>query len=113
MSPIENYINNVDSRKRKELIRIRSIALSMLPDGEESIYYGMPTIKYKNKPIISFDAHKNHIGIYPCSGSVLSKIAGLDKFEQSKGALRESLDYLVPEALIRKIIEVSIEEKIK
>jgi uncharacterized protein YdhG (YjbR/CyaY superfamily) len=104
MSIIDDYLKNIPAQERKELERIRTIAKSMLPGSEEVITYGMPTIKYKGKSIIAFDAHKNHIGIYPFSGRVLDKIKELDNQEKTKGALREKLDKLLPRSVIEKII---------
>lgn len=108
MSVVDDYMRNVEPAMRAEMERIRSIALSMLPGAVETISYGMPTIKFKDKSIIGFDAHKNHVGIYPFSGSVISEIEELDKYAQTKGALREKLDDPLPDELIKKIIEVRL-----
>jgi uncharacterized protein YdhG (YjbR/CyaY superfamily) len=56
----------VKTRERAQ--RIRTLAKQAVPGAEEAITYGMPTLKYKGKPFLGFDAHKNHIGIYPYSG---------------------------------------------
>jgi uncharacterized protein YdhG (YjbR/CyaY superfamily) len=113
MSVIDDYLKNINSVQRSELERIRSIALDSLPGAEELISYGMPTIAYKGKSIIGFDAHKNHIGIYPYSGSVISQIRELDRYDKSVGAVREKMDDLMPKELIQKIIYVRLEQAIK
>ncbi len=82
----------------------------MLPGAEEVISYGMPTIKVKGKSIIGFDAHKNHIGIYPFSGHVINKINELDRYGQTKGAIRETLDDVMPKELIQKTINVRLQQ---
>ena len=110
MSLIDEYLKNINPSQRTELERIRSIALEMLPGSTEAISYKMPTIKYKGESIIGFDARKNHIGIYTFSGSVIKTIKELEKYDQSKGALREKLDDLLPKELIQKIISVRLEE---
>jgi len=112
MSVIDDYISSIEPAKRAELQRIRTIALDMLPGAEETISYGMPTIKFKGKSIIGFDAHKNHIGIYPFSGHVIQEIQELDKYSQTKGAIQEKLDDLLPEELIQRIINVRLEQAI-
>lgn len=113
MGAIDNYLQNINPTQRAELERIRTIALKMLPGAEETISYGMPTIKYKGKSIIGFDAHSNHIGIYPFSGHVISEIKALDKYDKTSGAIREKLDDLLPEELIQKIIEVRLDQAFK
>jgi uncharacterized protein YdhG (YjbR/CyaY superfamily) len=108
MSVIDDYLKNVDPAQRTELERIRAIALEMLPGASEVISYGMPTIKYKGKSIIGFDAHSNHIGIYPFSGHVINEIKELDRYDKTKGAVREKLDDLLPKELIQRIIKVRL-----
>src|ERR1700732_3025940 len=100
MTVIDDYLKNINASQKTELKRIRAIALEMLPGAEEVITYGMPTIRYKGKSIIGFDARSNHIGIYPFSGHVINEIKELDRYEKSKGAIREKLDDLLPSELI-------------
>jgi len=110
MSVIDDYLKNINPAQRTELERIRAIVLEMLPGAEEVIFYGMPTIKYKGEPIIGFDAHSNHIGIYPYSGHVIGEIKELDRYGQTKGAIREKLDDLLSKELIQKIIDVRFKQ---
>lgn len=110
MCIIDDYLKNVNSAQRSELERIRAVALEMLPGAEETISYGMPTIKYKDKSIIGFDAHSNHIGIYPFSGDVINQIKELDRYDKTKGAVREKLDDLLPKELIQRMINVRLEQ---
>jgi len=110
MSVIDDYFLGVSPEYRAELERIRAIANEMLPGGQEVIFYGMPTIKLKGKAIISFNAHKNHIGIYPCSGHVISKIKELESYDTSAGTVRESLKKLLPKSLIQKIIQEKLNQ---
>lgn len=104
MSIIDGYLEEVEPSKRAELERIRSIAHKLLPGAEETITYGVPTIRYKGKSIIGFSAFKNHIGIYPFSSQVISEIDELKDYSTTKGAIQEKLDNLLPNALIEKII---------
>lgn len=112
MGIIDDYFEKVSSEQRAELKRIRAIALEMLPGAEEVISYGMPTIRYKGISIIGFDAHTNHIGIYPYSGNVISKIKELNKYDTTRGAIREKLDNLLPKELIQKIIKVKLDQNL-
>jgi len=104
MSVIDDYIKQFEPAVRNDLERIRSIAERLLPGCEETISYGMPTIKYKGKSIIGFYVHTNHIGIYPFSGSIVSKIKGLENYSTTKSAIHETLDRPLPDALIEQIV---------
>ena len=86
------------------------IALEALPGAKEVISYRMPTINYNGKSIIGFDAHKNHIGIYPFSGQVIKQIRELDRYNKTTGAIREKLDDPLPKELIQKLIQVRLKQ---
>lgn len=110
MGIIDDYIHRFSPAVRAELQRIRAIAHAEIPDYEEAIWYAMPTIKYQGTAIISFAAYKNHIGIYPCSGHVIANIAELKGYRTSPGAIQETLNNLLPEALIKKIIRERLKQ---
>ena len=105
MKPIDDYLKNVESSKRRELERIRALANEAVPSAEEAIVYGMPTLKYKGKPFLGFDAHMNHIGIYPFSSQVIAALKDqLLEFGLSKGAIRVPLDKPISKSTLRKVI---------
>ena len=64
----------------------------------------MPTLKYKGRSILGFCVHKNHIGIYPFSGSVVSRIKDLEAYATTKSAIHEKLNQPLPDSLIEKIV---------
>lgn len=105
MTIIDDYLTKVEPSKRKELERIRTLAKKTVPSAEEAIVYGMPTLKYQGKPFLGFDAHKNHIGIYPYSGQVIEELKDqLHDYAASKGAIRVPLDQPISEELLEQII---------
>lgn len=107
MSVIDAYLEKIDPAKRKELERIRKIGKEVVPDAEETIGYGMPTLTYKGKAFLGFNVHKNHIGIYPYGGEEIDlfkdKLIGLE-FGFSSGAIRVPFDKPIPEGLLKDII---------
>jgi len=106
MSVIDDYLTHVEPSKRNELERIRTLAKKAVPGAEEAIVYGMPTLKYQGKPFLGFDAHKNHIGIYPYSGQVVEELKDqLHAYEVSKGAIRVPLDNPISEEMLKQIID--------
>lgn len=110
MSVIDEYLKQFDQALRNELERIRLIAKRLLPGCEETISYNMPTLKYKGKSILGFYVHKNHIGIYPFSGSVISKIKELENYGTTKSAVHETLNQPLPDDLIEKIIRERLKQ---
>ena len=110
MSVIDDYFATINPAQRAELERIRLIAKEVIPQAEETISYGMPTIKHNGISIIGFDAHKNHIGIYPYSGHVISIVEELQEYDTTKGAIREDINKLMPKSLIVKIIRERLKQ---
>ena len=106
MTAIDDYLTNIEPAKRKQLERIRKIAKRVVPDSTETISYGMPTLQYKGKSFLGFDAHANHIGIYPFGGEEITVYKDkLKDFGLSKGAIRVPLDKPFPEELLKEIIQ--------
>src|SRR5689334_10495110 len=98
MTVIDDYLKNIEPSKRKELERIRVLAKKIVPEAEDTISYNMPTLKFQGKPFLGFDAHKNHIGLYPYSGQVVEELKEqLRDYGLSRGAIRISLDQPISE----------------
>jgi uncharacterized protein YdhG (YjbR/CyaY superfamily) len=111
MTVIDDYLTTVEPSKRKELERIRALAKQTVPGAEEAIVYGMPTLKYQGKPFLGFDAHKQHIGIYPYSGQVIETLKDrLQDYGYSKGAIRVPLDHPMSEELLQQIIHLRLKQ---
>jgi uncharacterized protein YdhG (YjbR/CyaY superfamily) len=108
MTVIDDYLKKIEPAKRKELERIREIAKEVVPESEEVISYGMPTLNYKNRSFLGFDVHKNHIGIYPYGGEEIEVFKDeLTKcgYKFSSGAIRVPFDKPFPKDLLKKIIK--------
>lgn len=111
MTAIDDYLTTIEPAKRKELERIRALAKQTVPDAEEAIVYGMPTLKYQGKSFLGFDAHKQHIGIYPYSGQVIETLKDqLHGYSFSKGAIRVQLDRPISEEMLKQIIHLRLKQ---
>ena len=93
MSVIDDYLTKIEPEKRQQLERIRQIAKKIVPEASEKISYCMPTLQYRGKSFLGFDAHVNHLGIYPFGGEEIEKFKLLHKdYGLSKGAIRVPYD---------------------
>ncbi len=111
MTVIDDYLTTVEPSKRKELERIRALAKQFVPDAEEAIVYGMPTLKYQGKPFLGFNAHKQHIGIYPYSGEVVEALKDqLQGYGFSKGAIRIPLSQPISQETLKRIIDLRLKQ---
>lgn len=107
MSPIDQFLKKLTPTQREQLERIRKIAKETVPETEEVISYGMPTLKYKGKSFLGFNAHSKHIGIYPYGGKEIEvfkdKLTDLG-YGFSSGAIRVAYDKPMPKSLLQEII---------
>lgn len=108
MTAIDDYLQRIDPEKRKQLERIREIAKRIVPQAQETISYGMPTLQYKGKSFLGFNVHARHIGIYPYGGEEIAlfkhDIEAL-AFGFTKGAIQVPYDKQMPEQLLSAIIK--------
>ncbi len=106
MTPIDAYLANVEPAKREALERIRTLAKKAVPEADEAISYGMPTLRYRGKPFLGFDAHAHHIGVYPFSGYVIESLREmLRAYETTKGAIRIPLGTPIAEHVLLAVID--------
>jgi uncharacterized protein YdhG (YjbR/CyaY superfamily) len=106
MTPIDAYLETVEPAKRNALERIRTLAKKAVPEADEAISYGMPTLRFRGKPFLGFDAHARHIGIYPFSGHVVESLKDeLRAYKTTKGAIRIPLGTPIPEHILRAVID--------
>lgn len=110
MTTIDEYLATVTDSQRKLLEQIRVTVKQIVPEATETISYGMPTFKYKNKPLIYFAAFKNHLSIFP-TGDPRIKALGkeIETFHTSKGTLQFTQSNPIPRSLLEKIIRIRID----
>jgi uncharacterized protein YdhG (YjbR/CyaY superfamily) len=74
---VEDYVAGYPSEVQEVLREVRQQIRRALPDAEEKISYGIPTVTLHGPPVLSYGAWKQHLGVYPVP--------------QSEGELEEAL----------------------
>jgi len=104
------YIAATPKEVQTKLKQMRAAITQAAPNATEYISYGMPVYKYE-RPFIGFAAMKNHIGLYPMSGSFVAahqkELAG---YTTSKGAIRLPLDKPLPLGLVKRVVKLRVKE---
>lgn len=106
MITITSYLENASPDQRKEYERLRGIVARSVPVFDETISYGLPTFKYKGKPLLYFGAFKNHMSIFPTPSPVDALKERLEPYKVSKGTIQFTQDNLLPEDLITDLIQL-------
>jgi uncharacterized protein YdhG (YjbR/CyaY superfamily) len=107
---IDEYLEAVDPAFRPELERIRERVTQLVPSVEESISYGMPTLKYKNRALVYFTASKRHMSFYPSSWAIDELKDRLADYKTTTHAIQFTLEKPLPSELIDDLVRVHVRE---
>jgi uncharacterized protein YdhG (YjbR/CyaY superfamily) len=106
---ITEYIHAAPKEAQKKLREMRACIRTSAPGAEESLKWGMPAFSY-GRILVTFAAHKHHIGFYPTPAAVKAFANDLSKFATAKGSIQFPLEKPLPLPLIRKITAFRVRE---
>src|SRR3954468_13786217 len=96
------YINAAPKEARAKLREMRAAIRAAAPRATESLKWGMPSFSYR-RILVTFAAHKNHIGFYPTPSAVSAFATDLRAFKTARGSIQFPLEKPLPLGLIAKI----------
>ena len=109
---IDLLIQNFPFEVQTFLHIVREIALGVEPSLEQTISYGIPTLKKNGKIVLHFAAQKAHLGLYPGSEAIAHFDERLKDYQTSKGTIQipyiQTLDYQLIEDLVRYNLERAV-----
>jgi len=106
---IDEYIKSFPKEIRDRLTNIRKHILKAAPDAEESLKWGMPAFSY-DRILVTFKAHKNHIGFYPTPSVVKVFAKKLSDYKTGEGSIQFPHDKILPLKLIEEMTVYRIRE---
>lgn len=101
---IDDYLAPLAPEVRAELQRIRALVTRLVPEAEESISYGMPTLSYRGRALVYFTASKKHMSFYPSSWAIEELGDRLAGYSTTQHAIRFTLENPLPDALIEDLV---------
>ncbi|MGI8608938.1 MAG: iron chaperone [Candidatus Dormibacteria bacterium] len=108
---IDAYLATLDEPKRTTLAALRQTILSIVPDAEQCISYGIPAFRLNGKVIAGFAAFKNHLSYLPHSGSVLNELPdNVGRYKMTKGSLHFPIDTPLPRDIVSKLLDVRLRQ---
>jgi uncharacterized protein YdhG (YjbR/CyaY superfamily) len=99
---IDAWIRKFPAGTQKLLNQIRTTVTRAVPQAEEVIRYGIPTLRLKQN-LLHYAAFDNHIGFYPTPSAMQHFADQLKGYEQGKGSVQLPLDQPLPLKLIEQI----------
>lgn len=109
---VREYIEAAPNPARKKLREMRACIRKSAPGATEGMKWGMPAFSYK-RILVTFAAHKSHIGFYPTPSAVKAFAGELAKFSTARGSIQFPLEKPLPLALIRKITAFRVRESVE
>jgi uncharacterized protein YdhG (YjbR/CyaY superfamily) len=109
---VTEHINAAPNEARKKLREMRAAIKASAPGATESLKWSMPAYSYR-RILVTFAAHKQHIGFYPTPPAVKAFAKELSAFETAKGSIQFPLDQPLPLSLIRKITAFRVRESVE
>lgn len=110
---MDEYIVSFPIEKQEILKKIRATIKKIIPKGEETISYAIPTFKLNGKNLVHFAAFKNHIGFYATPSGHAEFKEALSKYKQGKGSVQFPFDQPIPYDLIKRIVKFKVIEQKK
>lgn len=107
---IDEYLDGIDPAFRPELERIRAQVTELVPGVEETVSYGMPTLKYKDRALVYFTASKKHMSFYPSSWAIEEFQDRLSDYKTSEHAIQFTLEKPLPRELIEDLVRFHVRE---
>jgi uncharacterized protein YdhG (YjbR/CyaY superfamily) len=107
---VEEYLSALNPEYRAELERIRALVRKLVPDTEETISYGMPTLKYKGRALVYFTASKKHLSFYPSSWAIEELRDQLEDYKTTEHAIQFTPAKTLSDGLIEDLVRVHVRE---
>lgn len=101
---VDEYIAAQPESAGPALASVRAAIRKAVPEAEESISYGIPAYKIRNKPLLYFAGWKRHYSLYPAPKELIAAFAEeLAEYEIRGSTIRFPLALPVPRVLIGRI----------
>jgi uncharacterized protein YdhG (YjbR/CyaY superfamily) len=108
---VDDYLAGVPDVPRAALEGVRAVLRDTVPDGVETISYGMPTVKLDGKAVLSYAAFAKHCSLFPASGDVMAVLGDeLAPYFAEKATLRFSPTDPIPRDLLERVVAVRVAE---
>ncbi len=110
MSKVDEYINSLDGIAQEWLIEMKTFLEAKYPDKPLVSFYGMPTIKLKNRHFVAFAGNKNFFSMHTIDFEMIEELSSqLSHKEHSKATTRLLYsipsDFVIMQDYVCKIID--------
>jgi len=106
---VDAYLAALPGEQRELLRALRERVAALAPEAVDTISYGMPAFKLRDKFLLSYAGWKHHCSIYAIHDELLAKYeADLRGNARTKGGLHFSTAHPLPNALIDEFVRARV-----
>ena len=102
---VEEFVAAIPADARPTFDELRAIVRGVLPDAEEELRYGIPTLRIDGRNVVHYNAAKNHGSLYPVPDDAAHE-AAVAPYRTGKGTISFPLDRPLPRDLIEKHVRL-------
>ena len=109
---VDDYIASFPDSAQACLRKMRATIKRAAPGAQETISYGIPTLKL-NGSLIYFAGFKAHLSIYPITATIRNQFKKeLSPYLSGEGTAKFRLDEPIPYRLIEQIVKFRVKENL-
>ena len=108
---VDDYLATLPDDRRAGMSAIREAVTAAAPHAQEVITYTMPGLRLDGRFLVSYDSFKHHYSLFPASDGVVEALGDeIRPFLAGKGTIRFPASQPIPTELIRRIVEIRLQE---
>ncbi len=107
---VDSYLASFPTAVQDLLNAMREQILTLVPDAEEKIAYGMIGYKAYGKPLVYISGNKNHLGLYALPEAHALFQEPLKAYKQGKGSVQFPYDQEIPYPIVQQMVLFNLEK---
>ena len=108
---VDGYLAGLSGEQRTVLEELRRTVRAAAPEATEVIAYDMPALRLNGRFLVSYDAYRRHVSLFPASDAVQATLgAEIEPYLAGKGTIRFPAGRPIPLDLVARVVRVRVEE---
>ena len=108
---VDEYIAQATPEARERLEKLRATIRSVVPDATETISYQMPAFRAEGRMLVWYAVFRDHSSLFPANDRVVEALGDeIRPYLSGRGTIRFPFGQPIPESLVRRVVEVRLEE---
>ena len=108
---VDAYLRTLPDDQRAVLEELRATIRAAAPEADEVIAYDMPALRLGGRFLVSYDAYRRHVSLFPASEAVRVELGSeVEPYLAGKGTIRFPNGQPIPLDLVTRIVRIRVRE---